>query len=468
MLALTRKSHPERTRFMQPTQVCRKLSVRQLALVASLAIAAPALAAEPTREQLQQQLKDLQGRVEQLQARQQAGQDQQTVDAVMNDASGRGLLMADDTNAVAGHDEKGFFLGSGDGNFMLRPGILFKFRNTTNSTENVNGTSDDRIQNGFEVRQMKLFATGNVFGKDLTYRFQFDTLLSTGVPFFQDAFFRYKLGDYAIKAGQFRDPVYHESLVWDGYQLAVDRALVSFLIGGEHVERVQGADFSFDPSEKFHANVMYHDGLNTDNTDFEDNTGGSALLGGGPDFGVSGRLEYIAQGNRGMYDTFTALGNTEDLLAFGAGFDWTQGGDVNAIFHTADVQWEPQALKGFAAYAAYLGVYRNIGTVPPGADDSFYDWGFIVQGAYLLTDKLEVFARYDLTNLDSAALAAGADATFNEITLGVNYYWHKQNAKFTADVVFLPDGAPTNVPGCDILASSDNEIVFRTQFQLLL
>src|SRR3954451_18785084 len=193
---------------MHPRQARRKLPVRSLALAASLAIAAPALAGEPTREQLQQQLKDLQGRVEQLQSQQQTTQDQRATDAVMADAGRRSVLMADDNGAVAGHDEKGFFLGSGDGNFMLRPGLLFKFRNTTNFTENTNGGSKDEIQNGFEVRQMKLFASGNVFGKDLTYRFQFDTLPATGVPFFQDAWFRYKLGDYAIKAGQFRDPVY--------------------------------------------------------------------------------------------------------------------------------------------------------------------------------------------------------------------------------------------------------------------
>src|SRR5438046_745893 len=107
---------------MQATHLRRTLLVRRLTILASLVIAAPALGAEPTREALQQQLKELQGRVEQLQAQQQpqTTTDQQTADAVMIDAGRRSQLMAVDGGATAGHDEKGFFLGSGDGNFMLR------------------------------------------------------------------------------------------------------------------------------------------------------------------------------------------------------------------------------------------------------------------------------------------------------------------------------------------------------------
>ena len=57
----------------------------------------------------------------------------------------------------------------------------------------------------------------------------------------------------------------------------------------------------------------------------------------------------------------------------------------------------------------------------------------------------------------------------HEFTVGANYYFKGHNAKFTADVTYLPNGTPVADTGADILASDgEREFVFRAQFQLLL
>src|SRR5262249_28963415 len=134
-----------------------------------------------------------------------------------------------------------------------------------------------------------------------------------------------------------------------------------------------------------------------------------------------------------------------------------------------DLQYEPHAISGLAMYGALLGVYRgfNDGNVVIAAGD-YYDWGFLLQAAYMLTDKLEVFGRYDLTRLDTSAWPAGTNQNISEITVGVNYYWHGQNAKFTVDMNWLPNGSPIPVPALNYLANQDNEVVFRAQFELNL
>ena len=98
-----------------------------------------------------------------------------------------------------------------------------------------------------------------------------------------------------------------------------------------------------------------------------------------------------------------------------------------------------------------------------------YTWGFVVQAAYLIPDtKWEPFARYAFVNFDNALISPAVSNETSEITLGVNYYFAGQAAKFTFDVGYLPNGSTTNTDGSGILINSDNEFYVRGQFQLLL
>src|SRR5205085_1942067 len=118
--------------------------------------------------------------------------------------------------------------------------------------------------------------------------------------------------------------------------------------------------------------------------------------------------EYFAFGDRKQYDDFTALGNTTDLLVFGAAADATQVGSDTTYLHTLDAQWENT--RGVSLYGAYVGRVVNAS----GGDS--YDWGLEAQAAWIFQPKWEAFTRYDLFKLENAVTFAtgGSEDTFHE------------------------------------------------------
>ena len=430
-----------------------------------------ARAAEPTTDELRQQIEQLQAKVQQLETNQQqsaaASDVDATIDRVLRDAEKRSQLMQME-GFTAGYDD-GFKLRSADGNFLLNPYFQFQFRNTTNFTDSpavfdadgdIIGFDDDEdVQNGFEVRRMKFGFRGNAFTPDLTYNFRWETQENGGGVTLEDATVQYQFADnLAVRAGQWKDDWTHEETVSSSRQLAADRSLLNELIAGGLTDYVQGVMLVINPQDSpWRANLAYHDGANTDNTDWQENTGGNALT-GGPNFGVSGRVEYKFSGDWRSYDDFSAMNNNDNLLVVGGGVDYTQSGDNDLWFHTVDVQWENT--NGLSLYGAYVANWAD--TDP----DDVYNWGALGQVGYMFNETTEVFGRVDYTQFDFDT-ATGED-DFWEATVGLNYYWRGHAAKFTVDVTWLFDGSPTNVTGIGVLASDDDEFIIRGQFQLLL
>ena len=232
--------------------------------------------------------------------------------------------------------------------------------------------------------------------------------------------------------------------------------------------------------DRFRGQLALTDGFNSGNTKFFDSGGIGPGVGAGAgvtptDYGVSGRAEWMAIGNRTpefnpytQYDRqFTALGARQDILVFGAGADYSESGSNNVLFHTIDAQYDNTC--GFSAYAAYMASYRNLQHnegVPPGF---YYTPGFQIQAAYLVTPKIEPFIRYDYTYIPRASAPTLATGEVQEFTIGANYYFYKQNVKFTVDTSWLPQGAPSDADALGILKNSgNNEFVLRLQFQLAI
>jgi hypothetical protein len=218
--------------------------------------------------------------------------------------------------------------------------------------------------------------------------------------------------------------------------------------------------------DRINLEVGFTDGINTGNSSFRDYPNGAA------NFGVAGRVEWAVFGNAADARDFSAMNTHDSVLVLGAGGDWTQSGDTNNLLHTVDAQWENES--GWAVYGAYVGQYIQNGGgsgltgVTAGTDDS-YNYGFIGQVSYMWNENWEAFGRWDYTHLDnSIVVAGGTEDTFNEITVGANYYFRGHNAKFTVDVSWLPDGAPAGASNLGILSSDDDEFVVRAQFQLML
>jgi hypothetical protein len=427
---------------------------------------------EASRDQLIGQIEALQARVEQLEAQQKtlASKDvDETVERVLRDSNNRSKLFADNVGLTAGFDNGRFFLKSEDGNFLLMPGFVFQTRYTANARENGKRNEECDIEAGFEIRRMKLIFEGNAFTPNLQYKFQWETQNGTGNLFLQDAWARYKFADqFKFQVGQFKDAIHHEEGMADQFALTADRSFINALIGGGNIDRIQGVMLMFDNNEQIRVNLVLHDGYNTKNTDFTDTAGGVAFIGvNNLNWGASARAEYLVSGTWKQYDDFSARGNKQDLLAFGAGIDYSEGGDSNVLFHTLDAQYENAS--GLGLYGALLGMCREIGadsTVPAG---TYYDWGALVQAGYLVTPKVEVFGRFEFIDLDTDALTlADVESTLYELTVGANYYMYGNNVRFTADLSWLPNGSPTSLTGLGILQGTEDQLVLRLQMQLVL
>lgn len=446
------------------------MKLRHILLVAAvLSCARVALAGEPpTNQELLDQLQVLRSRVAQLEAQQSgptAEQVDQIVDRVLTDARSRSYFLADNAGLTAGHDQGRFFIRSDDGNWLLMPGFVFQARYVANFSHD-----DDETEAGFEVRRMKLIFEGNAISPQFQYKFQWETTSSTGDLFLQDAWVRYRFTDnLALEVGQFKDGIHHEEAMPDQFTLTADRSYANAILGGGNIDRIQGVMLMYDNKKNVHVNLVVHDGANTKNTTFEDEGGGSnfgAIT--DMDCGVSLRAEYLVMGTWKQYDDFTALGNKEDLLAVGAGVNWSHSGDQKVLFHTVDAQYENAT--GLALYGAFLGIWRqaDFSAAVPDPTGDHYDFGGLVQAGQMITDKIEAFGRYEYLNLDDGLLIPGTEDTLHVITIGANYYLSRHNVKFTADIQWLPNGSPFNVPGVGVLQSRDEELVLRLQAQLVL
>lgn len=404
---------------------------------------------EPTYEQLRQQIAELQQRLDQIETtRVNAADTDRVVAEVLNDAHRRSQLLAVE-GLTAGYN-RGFFIRSADGSFQLKPSLAVQFRYVANLTGGENSDGQD----GFEIRRLRPRIDGNVFSPNLTYSFQWDVARNGGNVTLLDAWAQYKFGeDWAIRIGQFKESVFHERDIGFTRQLAADRSILDSIAGNE-TDRVQGVALLYGggKEDSLRAEVAFHDGANSKNTDFRNNSS---------HFGVGGRVEYRVSGNWADYRDFTAKGTTTDLLVVGAGADFTQTGDTDVIRSVIDVQWE---------YASGLGVFGAVYGRFTNSDDNRTDYGASVQVGYLLNPSWEVFGRYSVLRFDDVG---GDDRTVHEIVGGVTRYLgpngsYKHSAKATVDVVYLPNGFPTDQTGSGILAGDGDEVVLRAQFILSL
>ena len=482
-----------------------------------LGFASAAQAAEPTQQELLEQIKALQTKVEQLEARQAqqapqtqpataqkksnaaAGSTEQeaTIDSVLRDAERRsGPQFLQGGALSAGYFRNRFIIQDEAGNFVLNPNFQFQFRHVVNyrqdNSENDAGT--DTFESGFEIRRMKFAFDGTLFGPQLTYRFQWATERDGGEPLLDDAWVRWAFGDtfgnwgrdFAVRIGQFKDPTFHEEITSSRRQLAADRSMLNEVLAGGVTDWVQGVALVWDDGPEgrpLRAEVGFTDGIGTRNTNFVD-AGGSGMFIGppvaddegdieaiNPDWGAFARLEWLALGNWKSYDDFTARGNEgQDLLVVGVGASYTENGQTagggDTLLYTADVQYEAGRL---GLYGAYVGAYSEPAFATEGG---LHDMGFLVQAGYLLDrrEQWEVFGRYDVMLLDDNRFDELTEDMFSELTVGLNYYIRGHAAKFTIDGTWLPNGSPANLTGIGILDPDNDEDQFmiRTQFQLLI
>lgn len=415
---------------------------------------------EPTTAELKAEIQALQQQVNQIEARQAAAPQIDVTKAQVSSDAVKQSTLAAPGSVLFGYDN-GFKISSSDGKFVVKPGVLMQFRNVTNYR-----TSDPSdVDNGFELRRLRLRFDGNAFSKDFRYSFVLDNNRNTGATTLLDAWGQYNfLPEWGIKFGQFRNSWVHEGDVSDNKQLADERGLIDGVLAGTTTDREQGVALTYgtpQESNPIQGEFAITDGDNSKNTDFrDDDTVTTNRVNG--NFGASGRLSYKWEGDWNDYYEFTARYAKKELFVTGVGADFSENGDVNIIRTTADAQYDNP--NGFGAYVAVN--YNNTSGDTVGGDD----YGFQGQASYTLSPAWEIFGRYEYVHLQD--FANGED-NYHEITAGVNYYFGPDGAwgnalKFTVDLNYLPNGSPGNVTSLGYLAGTDSEFVLRAQMQLQL
>lgn len=447
-------------------------------------------AAEPTQQDLMAQLDALKAKVSQLEQNQNRVDSRDidaTVAAVLKDASTHSLLV-DGTGVNAGWDKKRgqFFLGSEDGSYYIHPGVIFQFRYVANSREHAKTGGDYDTQDGFENTRVKPYFEGNLWGKDISYKFQWATAKIGGTLVLDDAWGAFTFahgvlgGDLAVRAGQFKNPVVKEETTGDQNQLGIERSYLNQVLGGGfYGPRTQGAEIVLTGNENpLHAELLYSDGNGQINSDFRNFSQTTTTAGGittttnsaSTNFGVATRVDYKVFGNWADDKQFSAKGDPADLLVFGGGAALSQGDHVNAYTFSADVKYN---IGGkISLYAAFIDDYQDFRN--QGGPGSRNDYGILAQVGYLFTPAFEMYGRYGYIRFDKN-FATGGVKDFHEITAGLNYYLGENgsagnHAKVSVDLTYLPNGAPKSDGNSDVLSQGgkNDEFILRAQLQLAI
>jgi len=447
---------------------------RKLACVLALGVAATySVAAEPPADpDVKDQLKSVRSLLDQVKAQEQElerkqqlleqKQEQQTaLNQVLEDADRRGKLL--DVEGVNGGyaTGRGFFLASDDGRFLLHPWLQFQFRNTTTYREKISRGVDD-TQNGFEIRRLKFGADGNLFSPDFNYFIQFAVDRHTGNVGLEMAWVKYRFdhSPFAVRAGQFKDPLDHEQLAASRFFPAIDRTLVADTFANAE-GFVKGVSVIYDPDTFVRTEAAFTGGLKNYNTNFQQFPTNAA------NWGSAARVEYKAFGDWKDYERITAYAIKRRSLVFGAGADYTETGHVSSLIHVVDAQY--QSTNGWSLYGAYLGrLQRGVASKNTTGNVETYDATARFQASYALDAHWEPYGRFEYIHFNGHEFAKGTQTNVQVVTGGMNYYLYGQAAKVSFDVTYLPDGSPVADDGFGILADNHhNELVGRAQLQFV-
>ena len=299
-----------------------------VATMRSATFAAAPAATQPSISDLMQKINDLQNQVQQMkeQQTQRATLSQKAVDdtvtRVLQDADKRSQLLQVE-GFTGGWDHNRFFLGTADGNYLLRPWIHLQIRDGTAFRNHEKADGEDDTQNGFELRRARLGFDGNAFSPDFTYQIDWATYRGNstatvtnagtnvgtvsqgngGLPVLEEAWVRYNFHDtpWSIRAGQMHDPLDHESIIGSKFR-APEISLTGDIFANTDTF-TQAATIIYDPQQTWRFEGGLNDGIRAANTNFEDTPNNGIQY----DWGLAGRAEYKVMGRWGDYNQLTAL-----------------------------------------------------------------------------------------------------------------------------------------------------------------
>lgn len=361
---------------------------------------------------------------------------------------------------TSGHDGSAFYVGAEDGAYKLKVSGQLQFRYLVNVRDEP-ANDDEDVTVGFQTQKTRLEFGGNVISKDTTFFVQTEFSRSTGTAGLLDAWVRHAFNEqWGIRFGQFKTPFLREESMSDKRQLGADRSLVN---GVFSQARSQGVQLEYQ-GEAFRFGGAFTDGFSTVNSDFDSSAEA--------DYALTGRAEFRLAGDWKQFDQFTSWRESKFGAMLGGAVHWQDGGETGGTVESELFAYTIDASlagDGWNAFAAFMGR-----SVDPAAGTEADDFGFLVQGGVFLTEKTELFGRFDMVIPDDDR--AGGSDEFSTITVGVNHYFVPKShaAKLTVDLSYFLDEqadsaslvSPSTATGI-LQDSEDGQVAARVQFQLL-
>ena len=376
-------------------------------------------------------------------------------------AAARSALLADAesrTSQIAGTNR--LLQGGAD----VRVGGLLQARLVGNRRDVPSGSSAEEVTHGFSIPRARITLDADL-NESWSVFFQGDFNPDGGTFTLLDAWADWDVAEnWTARAGQFKMP---STRVWqmdDQYGLTADFSVTNAVFS---LGRTQGIAAIYE-SDEFYYVLSFNDGAATANTEF--NSGAEA------DYGLSGRFDWTFAGDRSQLQDIqgwqggTYAGLLGGFLHYqdggrtGAG---NSGSTVDAALFEALVDMQVEG-NGWNAYGALIYQWADI----PGSS-ALNNFGVIAQGGYMVAERNEIFARYDVVIPDSDT--PGGSTAFNTITIGWNhFYFPESNAsRLTLDIQWYLNATTDNglvgsLPSIGLLESTEpNQFALRLQHQTI-
>ncbi|MAJ46712.1 MAG: hypothetical protein CBC35_05315 [Planctomycetes bacterium TMED75] len=421
------------------------------------------------------------------------------VQDVLADSSLRTNLQ--DTGLNVGYTlANGFHITTEDNSFHLRimgeSQVRWVFNRSRSGQQYSNADIvPDRSQNrqtvsgpetgwGFQIRNLKVKLLGHVVDPSWEFKIELAFRQDNAEAIFQDAYINKDLGDgFSFRVGQFKAPWLREQLVSSVFQLAADRSIIDGYFNAGRSVGFQGQY----RNESLSLRAFYGNGFKSA---MNTNSSFTNFANAPTNWAFAGRLDWKLFGNWTEMEDFNARSDQEPgvmlgVAAMGQKFNSNAAfndpfnvdiasdqGPLSALFLRVPESIDGTEMYGITAdftakfanwsfYAAAVWQRFDLTSSAeidlPGVTGSLdlgfgsvNSWGAMVQSGYLLTDQVELFARYaylapDLndTPIDFSGTVSGTpvfaqgslalgSTTSSVLTLGTNYFI-TQNLKFTFD-----------------------------------
>ena len=334
---------------------------------------------------------------------------------------------------------------------------FLQFRYVLNHREDVPDDEDDAL--GFQMSRTRLYVDSKIT-PDISGRVRFTFNRGTGNAGLDQAYGNFNLPEqFKLRVGQFGLPLFRDEYISAEKQLAVNSSATNILFNQGQVQGLQ-LSREFD-SWRFWA--AYTDGLRSGNTDFTDPNEA--------DYALTGRAEWKITGDSwARFDDYTSFPGSEFAAMLGFAGHTEQGSQLASgqfvdqlVYLTADLGLEGDGWNAFVS-----GVFTWV-------DGSSTGWntlgGFIIQGGFFVSERTELFARYDLAFADPDDPNL---SDFGTITAGFNHYFIPAShaLKFTANILYFLDEQATSPINPDtnvgLLDSAENgQWAIQAQMQLV-